>query len=442
MTVTDDLKTRIATLAVTADVSGAAYLAKSLEAIGVLDNDPTNAADVYDAIKDQIGSLTSAATPEQVAFLSKALAALAKIKASTFSTPNDFDDAVTAVKARLTTLAVSASAQETAYLASGLAAVAALDDSYTPTADVADIITALKARIETLAGSDGTSPEEVLYLGRALEFIVGPDSVARVQSAATEAVASITGSIPYPARAVNLVAGTSLVGDAEFDNYFKKMFVSADILTLTDATGHYVSLSSVFQRADVTTTGNGGLDAGSVESNTWYYPWIAFNPTTSATILRLSKSNTAPTLPSGFTFKILAAAPVRSNPSGQLLSQLQRGDKVRYVVRNGTNTANLPVLASGAAGAYATPTWQAVDTTPFAPPTARSVSVIVSSPSVAIVAPNNDYGSFNSVTNPPPVQIFRSYGVSPADILLETSNIYWASDHANGRLNIFGWTEK
>lgn len=50
-------------------------------------------------------------------------------------------------------------------------------------------------------------------------------------------------------------------------------------------------------------TGNGGLDTGSVAANTWYYPWLILNLTSSAVDVLLSASSTAPTMPSGYTVK-------------------------------------------------------------------------------------------------------------------------------------------
>ena len=53
---------------------------------------------------------------------------------------------------------------------------------------------------------------------------------------------------------------------------------------------------------DVTASGANGLDTGAA-SNTRYYPWIIYNPTTNTVAGLLSLSQTSPTLPSGFTVK-------------------------------------------------------------------------------------------------------------------------------------------
>ena len=50
-----------------------------------------------------------------------------------------------------------------------------------------------------------------------------------------------------------------------------------------------------------TTTGVNGLDAGTIANNTWYAVWAISNGTTFAGLI--STSATAPSMPSGYTFK-------------------------------------------------------------------------------------------------------------------------------------------
>lgn len=55
--------------------------------------------------------------------------------------------------------------------------------------------------------------------------------------------------------------------------------------------------------ADITSSGAGGLDTGTAASNTWFYIWLIYNPTTTTYAAMLSLSSTAPTMPSGYTLK-------------------------------------------------------------------------------------------------------------------------------------------
>jgi len=52
---------------------------------------------------------------------------------------------------------------------------------------------------------------------------------------------------------------------------------------------------------DITTSGVGGLDTGSVAADTWYYVWIIHETATGNISFMLSTSTTAPTNPSGWT---------------------------------------------------------------------------------------------------------------------------------------------
>lgn len=55
--------------------------------------------------------------------------------------------------------------------------------------------------------------------------------------------------------------------------------------------------------ADITQSGAGGLDTGSEASDTKYYVWLIYKPSTNTKSLLLSTSATSPTLPSGYTYK-------------------------------------------------------------------------------------------------------------------------------------------
>jgi hypothetical protein len=90
-----------------------------------------------------------------------------------------------------------------------------------------------------------------------------------------------------------------------------------------------------------------------------------------------------------------------------------------------------------------TPTWASIATGAFVPPNAAQIEVVISvtngASSVAMVAPNNAYGTCSSTTNPPPLKVqiqatIASFTVSKW-ITLESSNIYWAS--VNGNNTVF-----
>nr|MDD3066978.1 hypothetical protein [Candidatus Gracilibacteria bacterium] len=64
-------------------------------------------------------------------------------------------------------------------------------------------------------------------------------------------------------------------------------------------------------------TGNGSLDTGSVAINTYYYVWLIKKTDKSAVDVLLSASATAPTMPSGYTYKRVIGR-LRTNTASQI----------------------------------------------------------------------------------------------------------------------------
>jgi hypothetical protein len=129
----------------------------------------------------------------------------------------------------------------------------------------------------------------------------------------------------------------------------------------------------------------------------------------------------------------------------------QTGDVAQYVVTAATNTAALPMPASGvtSGGAY-----QAVSLANYVPSTAILANLALysgggSTATNSAVAPNGSYG-VAEIAPQPPLQFSgdtagaaASY-VSP--ILLESMNVYYACSSAGGvtapALNILGWRDQ
>ncbi len=80
-----------------------------------------------------------------------------------------------------------------------------------------------------------------------------------------------------------------------------QVIVTADKIILKDSSNVSYLASSVNVTATITSSGANGLDTGSEASSTWYYVWVIYNGTTVASLL--STSATAPTMPSGYTYK-------------------------------------------------------------------------------------------------------------------------------------------
>jgi hypothetical protein len=78
--------------------------------------------------------------------------------------------------------------------------------------------------------------------------------------------------------------------------------LTADAVALYDSSGNMYGATSVSLSLNIATAGANGLDTGSL-STTGFYFFIIYNPTTDTVAGLYSLSATAPTMPSGYTYK-------------------------------------------------------------------------------------------------------------------------------------------
>lgn len=209
--------------------------------------------------------------------------------------------------------------------------------------------------------------------------------------------------------------------------------VTAAALLVVTNSGLQRTVRNFSASADLTTSGAGGLDTGAKAANTWYHLWAISNGTLDR--LLFSTSATLPLMPSGYSHKTRLGA-VRTDASGNIIPFKQRGAKTRI-----TNAANMPTIASGSAGNIATP-WATVSITDYAPSTALEIAVRArAGGGVVIVNPNSNYGAWN-VANGPYFMIDSDNAIHVVEIMLESSNLYWASNTANASLRCAGWTDE
>jgi len=267
----------------------------------------------------------------------------------------------------------------------------------------------------------------------AVQFVAPGTSGNALVSNGTTWVAQGIASSPTSTRSKLMVQTTS--GTA--------ITVTADQLVLA-ATTAALTLSTVSVTISTATSGANGLDTGSIANNTWYSVWVIYNGTTTAGLL--STSATAPTLPVGYTYQ--ARVGWVRYATAALARTLQYDNRVQYVVTAATQTPNIPIMASGSSGSVYTPTWTAVAWAAYAPSTAAALSLSLGSINIvglAILAPNNAYGAFSSQSNPPPLGTQASnYAYAPTvatDMIVESANVYWASNAAQGFLLCRGWID-
>lgn len=221
---------------------------------------------------------------------------------------------------------------------------------------------------------------------------------------------------------------------------------TASYIVTSDGAGHFQRATAWNATLNTAATGANGLDTGVLAASTWYYVYAITQPGgTKAVIASLSAAG--PLLPSGYDkWTLISAFRTDATANKYPLSMKQAQGYVQYVVAAGSNVPNLPIAASGAAGNVLTPTWVAVAMGSFVPlAVAPIVRVVLTSPTNAgsIAAPNASYGALGSGTNPPPLGGNLPPGATGtnmvAEMLLETSNIYWAGSSVGCSIAVAGW---
>lgn len=225
-----------------------------------------------------------------------------------------------------------------------------------------------------------------------------------------------------------------------------QLTIVANFINLWNPTlGRSLRQSGVNLTVNTGTIGANGLDAGSIAASTWYSVWAIYNPSTLTLAGLISLSATSPTLPSGYTY-LVRLGWVRTDAASHLIPTLQNGRTAQYV--NGGS--GLPQMASGGpVGSLTTPTWVAVPTGNFVPPTASKIAVALyeyNGYGIAVV-PNNNYGGIGSASNPPLCLLVpaSNYAATSEGMLvemtLESSNIYWANNSYTSYLYCLGWSD-
>jgi hypothetical protein len=191
--------------------------------------------------------------------------------------------------------------------------------------------------------------------------------------------------------------------------------VTADACVMVNSAG--VGIRAAGMSATPTLASAGAvnqLDTGTVAAATWYALYAISNGSTSGFLF--STSFTAPTMPSGYTFKALVGA-VKTDYSNFVVPYVQRGSEWRYVI---VGVSNVPTSQQADAGAKTWPT--AVDMTPWAPLSVISSILGVIDPIESgngWVSPNSSYQAYGRTTG--------SAGGDtriPFDIVMESSNLY------------------
>lgn len=132
--------------------------------------------------------------------------------------------------------------------------------------------------------------------------------------------------------------------------------VAADVIDLFDSDNRRKSYSSFSGTVDLTVSGANGLDTSTEANSTWYYIWVIAKEDDTKAVL-LSTSATAPTMPTGYTYKGLVGA-AYNDSGGNFLEFNQRNHAVAVefvtVVSSGTATTSTSFSIAAAVPSIAT----------------------------------------------------------------------------------------
>lgn len=208
--------------------------------------------------------------------------------------------------------------------------------------------------------------------------------------------------------------------------------IDADEIILQNTGGDSYRATSVnLTMAGDATVGINALDAGSLANNTWYYLWVIYNGTTVASLG--STSSTAPTMPSGYTYKALVGA-MTTDGSANFLGFYQQDNCVEY-----SAVQTIKSDASFASGA-----WTSQSITSFFPSTTKRIKIFFgSNGNYVALSPRSDghAGSYFCASG-----AATDYGIFPASHaqqatleLRYAAAIYYYTNNATASLLAVGW---
>lgn len=225
---------------------------------------------------------------------------------------------------------------------------------------------------------------------------------------------------------------TSLIIQNNSSNPTYQVDLDADDIVLEDSAGNQYRAENVNLTADISAgTGANKLDVGSEATSTWYYLWPIYNPTTDTLALLLSASPTAPTMPSGYTYKALAGA-IYNDSGGDFISIVQTDNRVVM--------APIEVLTNGTQGSYTV-----VDLSPAIPVTAKTVRgwIDIAVPTISdgnpsLAANSNGFGESNFAGHNASVGTQSFIWSFRINNLVETQAFYYRTSDALD-IDITGW---
>lgn len=220
--------------------------------------------------------------------------------------------------------------------------------------------------------------------------------------------------------------------------------VAAEAVCVKSSSGQQKVLNNLALSINLAGAGANGLDTGVSAASTWYSVWVIWNGSTVAGLFSLSAND--PVMPGGYTHKARVGW-IRSNSSDKNPRAFtQAGNTVAY----STADYPLPLMASGVQGNPVgnSPKYVAVPVAGFVPPTASKIKLSLSGYAAsAIAAPNIAYSGITDTSVSSAPFLITPNSSSPTqitvtgDMIIESANIFYASNAAICGLSCCGWED-
>lgn len=212
--------------------------------------------------------------------------------------------------------------------------------------------------------------------------------------------------------------------------------ISVDEIVLSNGSGSYLTVRGASGTVSTTAAaGLGGIDTGATAANTWYAIWMVSNGASTGYIYSLNA--TSPTMPAGYTLKNRVGW-FRTDSTGNKfpMRYTQRDKDAQWGVASGTNVTDWPLMSTQTGGA-----WTAVGVTAFCPPSASIIRVMSGSAGNSQAASVGSSSLSTSTIANMNCGSGANYfaGNFVADVLLESTNIYFASNAIG--LRSIGWRD-
>lgn len=224
--------------------------------------------------------------------------------------------------------------------------------------------------------------------------------------------------------------------------------ITADEIVLENSSNQYQTLRAVSIAPSFANAGANGLDVGAASSqtiNTWYYVWVIWNGTTVAGLLSLSE--TAPTMPSGYTHKARVGAVYTDATANKFpFPIIQRGADAQFSPAAGTNLTLLPLIASGIQGTVGATGVAVSGSSLRIPPNASKIKVSVATLSVVGTTQISPVPIMSLMPGSPCISVGNGGSgfsfIQSYELVLATNTVYYAGNAASPTCSVscLGWT--